>query len=123
MNNIENNKNRRIDGRIKDLVLVFGLAIVLGFSVWNVFYTNDNNPSTTASLMNEKEKRISLLLKEMDGVGNADVMIYETEEGVQSAVVICDGAKNFDVLIKVREAVATALGTEEKTIKVYLKKE
>ena len=122
MNNFENNKNRRIDGRIKDLLLVFGLAIVLGFSVWNVFYTNDT-PSTTASLMNEKEKRISLLLKEMDGVGSADVMIYETEEGVQSAVVICDGAKNFDVLIKVREAVATALGTEEKTIKVYLKKE
>ena len=51
------------------------------------------------------------------------MMVCETEEGVKSGVVVCDGANDFGVVMDIREAVAAALGTEEKAIKVYLKKE
>ena len=73
--------------------------------------------------MSENEEKISRLLSEMDGVGEAQVMIYEENDEVQSVVVVCEGAGNFQVVIRIREAVAAALGTEEKAVKVYLKKE
>ncbi len=63
------------------------------------------------------------LLEEIEGVGEANVMICENEEGVQSVVVVCDGANDLRVVINVREAVAAALGTEENAVKIYLKKE
>ena len=47
---------------------------------------------------------------------------HETDEGVQSVVVVCEGANNLQVVIDVREAVASAVGTQEKNVKIYLKK-
>ena len=38
-------------------------------------------------------------------------------------VVVCEGANDFQVVMHVREAVAAALGTEQKAVKIYLKKE
>ena len=72
--------------------------------------------------MTETERKISLLLEEIEGVGKASVMVCETEEGILGAVVVCEGANDIRVNINVREAVATALGTEEKAVKIYLKK-
>ena len=65
---------------------------------------------------------MALLLNEINGVGEVDVMIHETEEGVQSVVVVCEGAENLLVNMHIREAVAAALGTDEKSVKIYLKK-
>ncbi len=115
------NRKGKIDGRIKDFLIVIGLALILGVSVWNVFYNDE--PIQATGAMNETEQKISRLLTQIDGVGVAEVMIYQSEEGETSAVVVCDGAKDFQVLICIREAVATALGTEEKAVKVYLKKD
>ena len=63
------------------------------------------------------------LLSELDGVGDVDVIVNETDNQVESVVVLCEGAKNLNVVMNVREAVATALGTDEKSIRIYLKKE
>lgn len=106
--------------RIKDVLIVGGLALALLVAVWKVFYTEDEqrvSVSTTAT-----EERIGQLLRSIDGVGDAEVAIYETEEGVQSVVVVCDGANNLKVVLSVREAVASAVGTQEKNVKIYLKK-
>lgn len=98
------------------------LALTLVFAVWKVFYDGDTKNVISVS-GSETEQKISLLLKEIDGVGEANVMIYETEEGVKSVVVVCEGARDLQVVMNVREAVAAALGTEEKAVKIYLKKE
>ena len=92
------------------------------FAVWKVFYDGDTKNVISVS-GSETEQKISLLLKEIDGVGEANVMICETEEGVKSVVVVCEGARDLQVVMNVREAVAAALGTEEKAVKIYLKKE
>ena len=113
-------KNGFFASRIKEILVVGGIAIALLFAVWKVFYV-DSTPDTFKNL-SPMEEKVRVLLREMEGVGEADVMIYETEEGVQSVVVICEGANNLQVLINVREAVATAVGTQEKNIKIYLKK-
>lgn len=117
----ETNGKIRIDKKKREILVVGGLAIALTIAVWQVFFT-DRTQETTA-VMSENEKKVSRILKEIDGVGEASVMICETEDGVRSVVVVCEGANNLHVLMNVREAVAAALGTEEKAIKVYLKKE
>ena len=62
-------------------------------------------------------------MEEIDGVGDANVIVYEAEDGAKSVVVVCEGANNLRVVMNVREAVAAALGTEVKAVKIYLKKE
>ena len=115
-------KRNIFDGKIKEILLIAALALTLVFAVWKVFYDGDTKNVISVS-GSETEQKISLLLKEIDGVGEANVMICETEEGVKSVVVVCEGARDLQVVMNVREAVAAALGTEEKAVKVYQKKE
>ncbi len=110
------------NGKIKDVLIIAALALVLIIAIWRIFYVDEKNTSSI-STMSENEKKVSQILAEMQGVGEAEVMICETEDGVQSVVVVCEGAQNLQVIMDVREAVATALGTDQKSVKVYLKKE
>ena len=120
-NIIKSGKRKRLNTKLRDFLLMLCLATVLGLVAWKVFYTDEKVVSIAE--MNETEQRISGILEQMDGVGKADVMICETEDGVQGVVVVCEGARDFQVLINIREAVSVALGTEEKDVKIYLKKE
>ena len=128
MNREENQEKRLSDKRkekIKEMLLFCGLALILLVVVWQVFGVKDK-AAVKEITYSEKEIKVARMLtspSEMEGVGDVEVMIYEGEEGVESVVVLCDGATDLRVIISVREAVATALGTEEKRIKVYLKKE
>ena len=110
-----------INGRIKDVLILSILAFVLIFAAWKIFYTDESGATSVAST-SESERKVCRLLEQLDGVGEADVMICETEDGVQSVVVVCEGAKDLQVMMNIREAVAAALGTEEKAVKIYLKK-
>jgi hypothetical protein len=125
LNREENQEKRLSDKRkekIKEMLLFCGLALILLVVVWQVFGVKDK-AAVKEITYSEKEIKVARMLTEMEGVGDVEVMIYEGEEGVESVVVLCDGATDLRVIISVREAVATALGTEEKRIKVYLKKE
>ena len=115
-------KRNIFDGKIKEILLISVLALTLVFAVWKVFYDGDTKNVISVS-GSETEQKISLLLKEIDGVGEANVMICETEEGVKSVVVVCEGARDLQVVMNVREAVAAALGTQQQAVKIYLKKE
>lgn len=113
---------KETDGHMKDFVVISILALVLAVVAWRVF-GNDENEQTISFSGTENEAKVSRLLQEIEGVGAAEVMIYQTEGGVQSVVVVCEGANDLQVVMNVREAVAAALGTEEKAVKIYLKKE
>ena len=115
-------KMKKSKTRFKDILLLGVLGIVLCVSIWVVF-TDGETLFSSAKQYSETENKLAMLLEEMDGVGKAEVMVCETEEGVQSAVVVCEGANNLQVIMDIREAVASALGTKEKSVKVYLKKE
>ncbi len=115
-------KRTFINGKLKDILIVAVLALILIFAVWKIFY-KEAPAVQTETAGSEAEKRVSRLLEDIEGVGEASVMICETEEGVQSVVVVCDGANDLQVLMNVREAVSAALGTDQKSVKIYLKKE
>ena len=111
------------DSRVKDVLLVSILAFVLTFAVWKVCNEPSNSSVETIGGMSTSEKRISQILSNIHGVGNAEVIISEDEDGVKGAVVVCEGANNLRVVMDVREAVAIALNIQEANIKIYLKKE
>ncbi len=110
-----------IKARRREIILLCILALILGIAVWKFFY--DPAKETVNTSATESEKKLSALLAEIDGVGEAEVMICEDEDGIKSVVVVCEGAKDLRVMMDIREAVAAALGTEEKAVKIYLKKE
>ena len=113
---------RKMDGRIKDVLLLSVLACLLFFATWQIFHTEE---AETVSLVgaSETEIKVSKILEKIDGVGEASVIVYEDEEGVKSVVVVCEGANDLRVVMDVREAVSAALGTQQKAVKIYLKKE
>ena len=128
MNNLENKtdgeRKKRLNGKIKDLLIIGGLALLIVFAAWKIFYKEEKTDGqTNVSTLSASEQKVSRLLEEIDGVGEAEVMICETEEGVEGVVVVCEGAKNLQVVMDIREAVAAALGTKQNAVKIYLKKE
>ncbi len=111
-----------LGGRGKDVLIMAILAFALFFVSWKVFQEEDGEGKTAASL-SESEVKIMRLLREINGVGEASVVVCEDEDGVKSVVVVCEGANDLQVNMNVREAVAAALDTPQQTIKIYLKKE
>jgi len=107
-------------GKWKELLLIGVLAVVLLFAISRVFRGNETK--TVSTQMTDLEIKVARLLQEIEGVGSAEVIVCETEEGAKNVVIVCDGAKNIRVVMNVREAVAAALNTEEKSIKIYQKK-
>ena len=119
--------NRRfwkgLRGRGKELFVMCALAMLLFYTAWKIFQTEEDSIESVYASMSENEKKVMRILQEIDGVGEASVVVCETEDGVTGVVVVCAGAKNLRVIMDVREAVAAALDAEEKAVKVYLKKE
>ncbi len=115
-------KSKFLKSKTKDFLLLAILALLLFFTAWKIFRGKDTD-SSSVTQMTESEQKIARILEEIDGVGDAEVIVCETEDGVKSAVVVCEGARDFTVVLDVREAVAAALGTEQSAVKIYLKKE
>ncbi len=111
----------KCNGKTKEILLFCLFAAILLFLAWWLF--GGGGSKTTSLEVSETEGKVIRILQEIDGVGEANVMVYETEDGAQGAVVVCEGADRFSVVVDVREAVSTALGIPQKSVKVYLKKE
>lgn len=111
----------RNNKRIKDVLLLAVLALVIVFAAWKLFYGDKSDEEDV--FLTQTELKVSKLLENIQGVGEADVVVCETEDGVRSVVVVCDGANDLQVVMHIREAVAAAVGADEKSIKIYLKKE
>ena len=112
-----------LNGRIKDVIWISIVALILFLACFLVFGKEENVESVAMAQMSEKEQKISQILHEIDGVGEVSVVVCEEEDEVKSVVVVCEGAKDIRVVMEVREAVATALNTQQKSVKIYLKKD
>lgn len=110
-------------GRVKDLLLIGVLGLVLFYTAWQIFQEDDLAKPAAQFELSETETRVMRILQEIDGVGEASVVVCESQDEIKSVVVICEGANNLRVVMNVREAVAAALDTDQKLIKIYLKKD
>ena len=114
-------RSERKKQKIKQILWMGLLVLLLLFCCFGVFL----QPIATVdgAVQSETEQKIGQMLSQMQGVGEASVVICQTEEGVESVVVVCEGAKQLQTVVNIREAVATALGIEQKAVKIYLKKQ
>ena len=112
-----------LSGRVKDLLIIGVLGIVLFYTAWKIFEEDDASNTATQLQLSETEIKVMRILQEIDGVGEANVIVCEREAEIISVVVVCEGANNLRVAMNVREAVAAALDTSQKNVKIYLKKE
>ncbi len=118
---LEKSGKNGIGIRKKELWLLAVIGMVLLFAIAFVFGDNKRALNEVENL-SENEAKVCALLEQMQGVGEAHVMIYESADGVESVVIVCEGANDLQVIMDIREAVAAALGTQEKAVKIYLKK-
>ena len=128
MNNQEEiktpNRRLRASGKIKELLFIGGLALLIVFASWKIFYQEETSSGqTSVAVLSESEQKVCRILEQIEGVGEAEVMICETQDGIEGVVVVCEGANNLQVIMNIREAVAAALGTKQSAVKIYLKKE
>ena len=106
--------------RLKEVALVAILSVLLLGGAWLVLGKENTQTSMSSS---DTEKRLAAILADIDGVGEVEVMLSDTEDGEKGVVIVCEGANDIRVLISVREAAATALGIQQKNVKIYLKKD
>ena len=118
---LEKSGKNGISMRKKELLLLAVIGIILLLAIAFVFGENKRTLNEAESL-SDNEIKVCALLEQMQGVGDAHVMIYESADGVESVVIVCEGANDLQVIMNIREAVAAALGTQEKSVKIYLKK-
>ena len=118
---LEKGEKSTISMRKKELLLLAVIGIILLLAIAFVFGDNKRTLNEAESL-SDNEAKVCALLEQMQGVGDAHVMIYESADGVESVVIVCEGANDLQVIMNIREAVAAALGTQEKSVKIYLKK-
>lgn len=65
------------------------------------------------------EKRLSSIITQIEGVGNAEVMIMEDEEGnAVSVLVVAEGANDIAVNLCLQYSVQTLLGVDASKIEI-----
>lgn len=122
MNKLEN-KKLLLSGRIKDVLWMGMLALLLFSVAFVVFRADDDVDIANTTQMTEVEQKVARILQEIEGVGEASVIVCEDENNLKNVVVVCEGANNLRVVMDVREVVSAALNTQPKLVKIYLKKD
>ena len=79
-----NAENKQENGNLKkekfkDVLLFVFLGLTLFVLAWLVF-RDDAQKVEDTSVMSETESKVARILKEIDGVGEADVIVCETED-------------------------------------------
>ena len=98
------------------LIFIGAVALLLLVLVYFVFFRQDQPSAYNAT---EQEKRLSILLGEIDGVNEATVMITEKDGAPVNAVVVFRGEDGILVRTRLMEAAAKALSLHTRDILVY----
>ncbi len=111
---LKNNKNALIV-----LVLLIALIVIAislngnkSLSVSSIGGSNNQNKSVT-------EIKLEQILSGIDGVGQAEVMINESEDGIDGVIIVCSGANNLMTRNNILNAVTTALNVKGNNIAIY----
>lgn len=102
------------------IVIVLLLALVLIVIILN---TNKSLSVTTsggtATAKTETELKLERILAGIEGVGEAEVMINQSESGISGVVIVCQGANNIMTRNDVLNAVCTALNIDGNNVAIY----
>jgi uncharacterized membrane protein len=82
---------------------------------------NSNSTTTTTYSYSQTntEKKLAEILSNISGVGTAQVMINEGDNGIEGVVIVCSGGNNIMTKNDILNAVSTALNIEKNIIAIY----
>lgn len=104
------------------ILLISVLLVVLIALAFALYGSKNKVASNTSSLntnMSESEVKLTRILSEIEGVGKAEVMINESEKGVEGVIIVCEGAYNIMTRNDILNAVTTAMNVEKNNIAIY----
>lgn len=101
----------------KILLLAIG-ALVLLLLIWKVFFVGERELYSSGAT--EQEGRIAEMLRKLNGIDRAYVMISEENGAPVSAIVFFEGDDSILVRIHILDVTSSALNIEKKNIQVYL---
>lgn len=97
-------------------VLICLAALALLIAVWCVFFRKEK---TDGYAPTAEEARLAALLSEIDGVGEATVMITERDGVPSGAVVVFYGEDGILIRSRLIDVTANALGIPTSSVRVY----
>ena len=103
-------------------ILLIAVLLVALIALAFTLYGSKNKVVNTSSVnvdMSASEVKLTRILSEIDGVGKAEVMINESEKGVEGVIIVCEGAYNIMTRNDILNAVTTALNVEKNNIAIY----
>ena len=105
----------------KKNIIIVALLLALLVAMAFVLYGSKGKVNTVSTDSNKSPTEIKLtrILSEIDGVGKAEVMINEGENGINGVIIVCEGAYNIMTKSDILNAVSTALGIEKGCIAIY----
>lgn len=113
------NKIKNLFTRYKKIIIIAVLLILLIAIAFITFGDNSQSLTVNSSARSETEIKLMRILSEIDGVGKAEVMVTEGENGVEGVVIVCEGANNIMTRNDVINAVKIALKLDKNNIAVY----
>lgn len=104
----------------KKLIIVSAVIIILILIVYIINVQSQTSQSVGGfAQKTQTELKLASILSSIDGVGDADVMINESEGVITGVVIVCDGADNIMVRNDIINAVSTALSVKRSAIAIY----
>ncbi|MBQ9276631.1 MAG: hypothetical protein IJ226_03460 [Clostridia bacterium] len=100
-------------------ILIIAVALIIYSNV--IGKTGTKEIQSASSVMTEEETRLSAVLSQIDGAGAVSAMITKHNDETVGVIVICEGAKDISVRLRVLDATATALGVDKSIVSVYSK--
>lgn len=107
----------------KKVIIVVILIIVLVGTIYFINKATDKSTVGAGSVTGKSATEIKLtaILSSIDGVGDTEVMINESETEVLGVVIVCEGANNIMTRNNILNAVSTALKVDKNLIAIYSK--
>ncbi|GEM_PF-5820876 len=99
-------------------LLLLGLVLVLAS-----YLLPKEEPVSASSLrtQSETEERLSVVLSEIEGAGNVEVLLTEDETGVIGAIIVAEGGEKLTVQIDLIRACCAALQLPAEAVSVFEK--
>jgi hypothetical protein len=104
---------------IKEKRDITKIAIVLTLGLALIFLGNLSKEKTLESEEAGIEERLTVLCSGVDGVGDCSVLVYYTpSDEVESVIVICEGADDARVRLRLTEMLSSFFGIGANRIRI-----
>lgn len=104
----------------KKIIITVVLIVVLIFALY--FINKNSEKPVAATYTQEKsatEAKLTAILKNIEGVGDVDVMINERNDKITGVIIVCEGANSIMTRNNILNAVSTALDIDKNIIAIY----